>query len=307
MDFLRFLAEFRTPFLDNFFQIVTRFGEETLFIVIGLIFFWCINKREGYYLLLVGFIGIIFNQFLKIVFRVPRPWVKDPNFKFVGNSNIEATGYSFPSGHTQSSVGVFGGIARWNKNKIIRIVCILILALVSFSRLYLGVHTPLDVIVSILIASALIFIIYPIINKITKNDNSLRILIIISAALSAALLLFLNLFKFPENINQENLNSAIENGYKMLGCILGIWLSFEIDTRFTHFETKAPIWFQALKLVFGVIPIFLIKELLKQPLLNLFDGNLFADCIRYFLMASVAACLWPMIFSYASKKLYKKD
>ncbi|MBQ6825386.1 MAG: phosphatase PAP2 family protein [Clostridia bacterium] len=307
MDFLRFLADFRTPFLDNFFQIVTRFGEETLFIIIGLVFFWCINKREGYYLLLVGFVGIIFNQFLKIVFRVPRPWIKDPNFKYVGNSNIGATGYSFPSGHTQSSVGVFGGIARWNKNTIIRISCIAIALLVSFSRLYLGVHTPLDIGVSILIALTLIFVLYPIISKVTKNDNSLRISIIVAAVLCLAFVIFVNLYKFPQDINQKNLNSAIENGYKMLGCILGILLSFEVDTRFTHFETKAPVWFQGLKLAIGVIPIFLIKELLKEPLLNLFGGNLFADCIRYFLMASVAACLWPMIFSWFSKKLYKKD
>ena len=120
MEFLRILEGLRTPVGDTFFSTVTILGEETLLIVAGLLFFWCINKKHGYFILSVGFLGTVLNQFLKLVFRVPRPWVLDPEFTIVESARAEATGYSFPSGHTQNGVGIFGGIARINKNKILR-------------------------------------------------------------------------------------------------------------------------------------------------------------------------------------------
>ena len=48
MDVLRFFESIRTPFLDGFFSLVTMLGEETLFIVIGLVLFWGVNKYQGY-------------------------------------------------------------------------------------------------------------------------------------------------------------------------------------------------------------------------------------------------------------------
>ena len=55
MEFLRFLENLRTPVGDTFFSIITHLGEETLFIIAGLLIFWCINKKKGYYILSVGF------------------------------------------------------------------------------------------------------------------------------------------------------------------------------------------------------------------------------------------------------------
>ena len=121
MEFLRFLEGIRTPVGDAFFSAVTHMGEETIFILVGLLFFWCIDKKKGYYILFVGFIGMVANQFLKLWFRVPRPWVKDPNFTIVESARTEATGYSFPSGHTQTSVGMYGSVARACKNIWVRI------------------------------------------------------------------------------------------------------------------------------------------------------------------------------------------
>lgn len=301
MDFLRFLESLRTPFFNSFFSVITHFGEETLFIVIGLVFFWCINKREGYYLLSIGFIGTVLNQFLKLWFRIPRPWVKDSNFTIVESARNEATGYSFPSGHTQSSVGIFGGLARWNSQKAVRIICIILCVLVPFSRLYLGVHTPLDVAVSIVIALSLVFGLYPIIKNTANSDKGIRVLLIIMTLLASLLLAFVSFYKFPNDVDTVNLKNGTENAYKMLGCTLGIWLAFEIDQRFIKFETSAVFKAQILKLLIGVILVLAIKEGLRSPLNLLFAGHFIADGIRYFLIVAFAGCVWPLTFRYFSK------
>ncbi len=305
MEFLRALEQLRTPVGDAFFSVVTHLGEETVFILLGLIFFWCVNKKEGYYLLTVGFFGTIINQFLKLWFRIPRPWVKDENFTIVETARGEASGYSFPSGHTQSSVGIFGGIARWNKNLWVRIICIIICVLVPFSRMYLGVHTPLDVGVSIGVALILIFAIYPVIQKATQNSNYLRILLITMAVLSLGYLCFVSFYNFPSNVDAANLASGTKNAYKMLGCSLGIYIAFEVDERLIKFETTASFLGQALKLVIGLIPVLMIKEGLRAPLGLIFSGY-FDDGVRYFILVLFSGCIWPLTFKWFAKKFPKK-
>lgn len=145
MDLLYFLEELRSPLGNALFSVITFLGDETTFILASLACFWCVDKLQGYYLMSVGLAGTTLNNFFKLVFRVPRPWVKDPAFTIVESAREAATGYSFPSGHSQASVGVFGGLARWNRCRWLRAVCIAVCVLVPFSRMYLGVHTPLDV------------------------------------------------------------------------------------------------------------------------------------------------------------------
>jgi len=292
--------------LTPFFSTITHLGEETFFIVLGLLFFWCINKKEGYFLLSVGFIGTIINQFLKILCRVPRPWVKDKNFTIVQSAKAGAGGYSFPSGHTQSSVGIFGGLARWHKEKWIRITGIILCVLVPVSRMYLGVHTPLDVGVSIILSLALIFGLYPIIGKCFGNTRRMRILLISIVVLSAGHLAFVLFYNFPADTSVGNLAHATKNAYKMLGCTLGIYISFEIDDRFIRFETDGNLLCQALKIGVGLIPILIIKAGLKAPLLNLFGGNAVADGIRYLLLVLFVGCVWPITFKYFKKITEKK-
>lgn len=301
MEILYFLEKIRTPFLDSFFSVITRFGEETIFIVLGILVFWCVNKKEGYYLLCVGFMGTVLNQFLKLWFRIPRPWVKDPNFTIVSSAKSGATGYSFPSGHTQSSVGLYGGIARFNRQKWIRIVGISLCILVPFSRLYLGVHTPLDVGVSLIIALALVFGLHPVFQCSKNNTLAIRLLLILVSVLSCAYLCFVLLFPFPQNIDSQNLAHGTENAYKMVGCAIGFFLSFEVDQRFIHFETGGNAICQVLKSFFGLAIVLAIKSGLKAPLYAVFGGNIAADGVRYFLIAVVAGCLWPMTFGLFRK------
>ncbi len=299
MEFLKFLEGLRNPIFDGFFSVITYFGDEVLFIVIGLLFYWCISKKQGYYILSVGLFGTVINQFLKLVYRIPRPWVLDPEFKAVENAIEGAGGYSFPSGHTQSSVGIFASIFLGAKKKWLKIVCAALCIFVPFSRMWLGVHTPLDVGVSFIIALILVFGLYPVFEK--ENKTGIRIVYACMILLTVAFMVYVHTYNFPVDVDKENLAHGIENAYKMLGCIIGIWIAYEVDNKYTKFETKALFFVQAIKLVLGLIPVILIKSLLKKPLNDLIGVEYVADGIRYFLICLFAGIIWPMTFKFFNK------
>ena len=161
MDLLYFFESIRTPFLNVVMQLITELGGETVFLAAAIILFWCVDKKEGYYMMTVGFAGIIVNQFLKLWFRIPRPWVKDPHFTIVESARAAATGYSFPSGHTQNVFAALGAPARYTKRNWLRALLVLGICLTAVSRMYLGVHTPLDVGVSFILGAVLVLVLYP--------------------------------------------------------------------------------------------------------------------------------------------------
>jgi len=304
MTFLHFLEGIRNPVLDTFFSLITYFGDETLFIIIGLLFFWCIDKEEGFYLLCVGLLGTVVNQFLKLYFRIPRPWVRDPEFTIVESAREAASGYSFPSGHTQTSVGVYGGVIRWTGRSVLSLLCMALCVLVPLSRMYLGVHTPADVGVSVVVALVLIFALYPLVRRGMDNPRVMHVLFGAILLLSVCNLAFVSLYPFPADVDADNLAHGVKNAYTLLGCIVGVWTIWALDRRFIRFETKAPLLVQAVKLLVGFALILGIKAGLKSPLYALTGGHHIADFVRYFLMVLFAG-LWPLTFPWLTKKLRK--
>ena len=96
MKLLDLLESLRTPAGDWLMSGITHLGGETAFLAVAIFIFWCVDKHEGYYLLTVGFLGTVLNQFLKLLRRIPRPWVLDPDFTIVESARTEATGVLFP-------------------------------------------------------------------------------------------------------------------------------------------------------------------------------------------------------------------
>ncbi|MFR0787362.1 MAG: phosphatase PAP2 family protein [Vescimonas sp.] len=171
MDILYALEKIRTPFWNGVMSAVTQLGGEVIFIVAAVVVFWCVSKWEGYYLMTIAFCGTVLNQFLKLICRVPRPWVRDPNFTIVESARAEATGYSFPSGHTQNAIGLFGGMARWGGRRWVRLGLTTLALVIAFSRMYLGVHTPADVGVSLVLAAALVLGLYPLMRRAQEKPR----------------------------------------------------------------------------------------------------------------------------------------
>lgn len=295
MGFLRFLEGIRNPVFDFFFSLITKLGEETAFMAVAIVIFWCFSKKDGYYILSVGFIGTILNQFLKLIFKIPRPWVKDPSFTIVESARAEATGYSFPSGHTQNSVGTFGAIGYLFKKRWVRITAIVICVLVPLSRMYLGVHTPLDVFVSVGIALALIFLVKPIFDKAEQKPVIMYIFFGAMFAVSLAFLLFVLFFDFGADIDPHNYESGLKNACTLLGATAGFLIAYPIERKYVKFDTRGKWYVQLLKSAVGLGIVLAIKALLK-PLLLLFLPAMVERVIRYAIIVIFAAVVWPLTF-----------
>ena len=299
MEFLYFLESIRMPGLNEFMLLITRLGEETAFLAAALLVFWCVDKRRGYYLMLVGFIGTMANQFLKLLCRVPRPWVLDENFTILEQAREAAAGYSFPSGHSQNAVGTFGSIAYTAQNKWAKWLCIAAAVLVPLSRMYLGVHTPADVLVGSGMALALVFALRK--PVLEGGDRTMKLLIAGMLVMALGLLLFVETYPFPADVDAHNLESGRKNAYTMLGCLAGAAVVYVGEKKYVNFDTKAVWWAQVLKAVLGLAFVLLVKEGLRAPLDAAFGGHLAARAVRYFLVVLAAGLIWPVTFRRFAK------
>lgn len=293
MGILHLLEKIRSPFLDEVVLKLTDLGGEIPLIVVVLIFFWCIDKRKAYYLVSVGFFGILSNQFLKMLFRVPRPWYLDESLHTVEAAKEGAGGYSFPSGHSQNSVGIFGGVAAVEKNKIVRILCIAVCLIVPFTRLYLGVHTPADVLAGSALAVATIFIMRPLI--FGKDGKRIPYVLIFMAGFSLVYLAFVYIWPNIVEITEENYNSGVKNAYTMVGCLFGFLLAYFVDEKWIKFPVKTVWWAQIIKVVVGLLVVLAVRKGLSAPLASLL-GAYPGRMVRYFLMVVVAGIVWPLTF-----------
>lgn len=298
MDFLYLLESIRNPVLDAIFSVITHLGEEMVFIVVAMILLWCVDKYEAYFMLFTGFIGTQINQLLKVTFRIERPWVKDPNFHAVESAIPEATGYSFPSGHTQSATGTFGAIGLWNRKTWLRIVCAALIVLVAFSRMYLGVHTPLDVGVSLLVAVVLLAVLYPVMKKLRDNPKGMRILLAILVAISVAQTVYMTVTLYHETAAE--LLSGLKNAYKMLGAVAGMAVVYELDQRFIRYETNAVWWAQILKVALGLGLTLGVKELCYAAF-SFIEWEPLSRVFSYFFMVLFAGAVWPLTFRWFAK------
>ena len=154
---LNLIQNMSSPFWDAFFKGVTRLGDGGLiWIAAGmlLIIYGCVRKKQGVLLcgasmlvaLAIGFIAG--NLILKPLIARPRPYegldisllIKAP------------TDFSFPSGHTLSSFAA--SVSVFLRNRKWGVAAIILACLIAFSRLYLYVHFPSDILFGILLGTA---------------------------------------------------------------------------------------------------------------------------------------------------------
>jgi len=297
MDMLRAIESIRNPVFDFLFSLITHLGEETVFLALAICIFWCVDKRSGYFVLITGLFGTVANQAAKLIFRIPRPWIIDPSFNVVDSAIEEATGYSFPSGHTQNIAGTFGSIAAYNsKRRPLVIGCLVIIFLVAFSRMYLGVHTLLDVGVSLLFAAFLVILLRPVFVCEKYFDLLMPFVSVLGLLIALAHFIFVNAISSDPTLDPQNLASGIKNSATLLGATAGLIPVYFFDRYYLKFDTRAPWYSQIIKLVVGLGVVLIIKSALSAPLTALFGNETFARAVRYFLIVIFAGVVWPLSF-----------
>ncbi len=293
MDILLFFEKIRTPMLTAFFSFITHFGAEYVFLVVALIFFWCINKKTGYMIFVTGLFGLLFNQLLKTIVMRPRPWVAHTELSPIKSAIPDAFGYSFPSGHTQVATTTYGTVLLRNKsNKIVVYSSALIIILVAISRMYLGVHYFTDVLFSLVFGLALTLII----DKLFLNKN-FRIFRWLCVVLPILLFGYMLINTGDDAVMRE----SVENASKFLGAALALAISWYIDERFIKFSTKGRVGFQAFKVVIGIGLILILRAVLKEVFVLFRFNELFANSLRYFIIVIFGGVIWPFSFDKISK------
>ncbi len=289
MNFLHFLAQYRTDAGDLFFQIVTYAAQELF--VVGIIcwLFWCTNKKLAYTLGFSYFTSGLLVQGLKITFRIPRPWILDPSFQAVKSAIPGATGYSFPSGHTQSITALFGTTSLHASKRRWKLLSLFVIFLVGFSRMYLGCHTPKDVFTSFILSFICVFLCYHYIYK--KESFQKHPLVVVSVMFFiCAGLTFYAVF-----LNKHNIIALTyaQDCLKASGAGTAFALGYYIETTRIRFSMPRTLKEKILRLVMGLMGTLLILEGLKP-----FIGtSLFACFIRYFLAVIWILAIYPLLFT----------
>ena len=288
MEMLQLIEGIRSPFLNTVFGLITQLGEETVAVVILCAIFWCISKRTAYVIGISYFLSGLTVQGMKITFRIDRPWIAAPALKPVPSALEHATGYSFPSGHTQSSTALFGSLGTQVKQKPLKAVFFLLPVLVAFSRMYLGVHTLLDTGVALAI-SLLLILLTVVFFKGDAVEKTRELIISLVMVLFAAAVIVIAAALYA--------NGAIEREYitdclKAAGAGVGFAAGMYIERVYIDFSVKAKnlLW-QVIKFVLGFIGVLAIKEGLKL----IIGTGLVVDTVRYFLMIMWVAVFFPLI------------
>lgn len=295
MEFLYFLESIRNGFLNMFFIICTSFGEELVLISLFAVIYWCINKKLAYRIAFSYFLSGAAVQGLKIHFRIERPWVLDPKFKPVEQVMDTATGYSFPSGHTQSSTSLYSSIAFHFRKRAVCIGAFILIAAVMLSRMYLGCHTPKDVLVSfavtIVISGAVSFV-FDNFNSTLLTDILVSVLVF---TLSAAL------FGYSYYLVGTGATTDVlaMDCFKAAGAGAGFAVGWFIEKHYISFNPKnSHLWLQILKVVIGLAGALIIKSGLKLILGN----TMLSNTVRYFFVILWIAVGFPLII----KKLFRE-
>ena len=311
MEYLLWLQGMRNDVLDGILVYVTELVTSPLVYLFVAILYWCFAKKAALTIALNLSVGSMINQTLKNVFCVYRPWIRHPEIKPVPAAMERATGYSFPSGHTQLAATEFLSIARWqSKRKWLVILCVLMTFLIMFSRNYLGVHTMPDVVASLMIACFVVAVMPKLLDWVEEGAH--RDLLVTGVAIVAGggLLAYLSLKSYPMDYLADKTlavspREMISDCYSAAGCLVGFFLGWILERRILNFSTDVSGKVKWIRGVVGSILLLTYVLLAEEPLISLdmYWGNFGFLCMAFIQILF----LYPLIFRGIEKMMQKKE
>ncbi|MGL5751554.1 MAG: phosphatase PAP2 family protein [Paraclostridium sp.] len=272
VEILKYIQSFKSPILNLIFLVITISTEVPVILVVASILYWCINKKYGQKLLFALTTNIAINTGIKEFFKSPRP---------IGIAGIEsmrtetATGYSFPSGHTQTGTTFWVSIMSILKNKYVYIIGTILFLGIGLSRLYLGVHWPIDVIFGWIFGLTFTISCNFILDKVEDKNNYKYFLY---------LLIPMTIWIFIVN--------SVEY-VKMFGLFTGFIVGYIIEKRYVKFDVNVSIKSKICRYIFGLTTLGLVYIGLKL----IMPVNVIGAYIRYFGLVVYAIAIAPLLFN----------
>ena len=283
---------------------MTFLGELNTALVLLAILYWCVQKELGTYLMMGWCGNRLLNGALKVTACVYRPWIRDARIVPYGDSITTATGYSFPSGHSMNAATLYGGLAvRKGTSQGLRIVTLVIIALVAFSRIFLGVHTPQDILVGIGAGILVMWLTGKLMSWVETHPEKDWIVVCVGIGLTAALAVYAAVKPYPEDYDANG--RLIVDGAKMandtfkaVGWVVAFLTGWVLERRFVGFSTEVSVQKKLMRAVSGLLGFYAvslilmpwIKEWLPGPagtiiscfVQMLYISFLFPWCIKHF-------------------------
>ena len=311
INILLALQDFRNgagAFLAGFFSKMTWLGELNTALIIMALLYWCVSKDFGAYLLMGWSGNRLVNGMLKVTVCAYRPWIRDARVVPYGDSITTATGYSFPSGHTMNAATVYGGGAvRKDLPRVLRIVLGLLVLLVAFSRNYLGVHTPQDVLVGAAAGILVMWLTVKLMEWVKIHPEKDLLVVCIGVGLAIAVAIYAAVKPYP--VDKDAAGKVLVEGAKMandtfkgVGWCAAFLTGWILERRFVQFSTDIPMVKRFTRLAVGLLSYYAVSLIFVPAVKNWISGapGTFVSC--YLQMLYVA-----FIFPWILKRFEKTD
>ena len=303
---LQGLRESMGPILDGFSNFVSSVIVGPVAIVVVALLYWCVDKRAGWYVLTSFAIGTNINQTLKDYFCIPRPWMRSSHIHPSPAALGGATGYSFPSGHSQTAASVFGAMGwqyRHLKAWMLPLAGILTI-LVALSRNILGVHTPQDVLVGMAVGALSLWLSALLLKWMEQQNNSPATVAFDFMGLALLLMLYtvLKPYPIPQAGTAISVVEMQKDAFTTAGLLAGLGVSWWAEKRFVNFTIDHSNRQQGrLRVVcgLGLIAVCFVGVLL--PLKFLMQTNVIYKFCKGFLLVITGVVAGPALTQYIEK------
>ena len=282
---IRFFNRIATPWLDAIAEGITILGEQYLFIAVITLVYWNISKKTGLLLAFSYLSAAIVNIAVKILVQAPRPFELLADIE--GKRVHTATGYSFPSGHTQGAAGFLTAAALVLRTLWFTCCAGLIMVLIALSRVYLGVHWPIDVLAGLILGIVTAWGTFRILDPLLESSRRLEAAFLAGSALIAAATLVLAVLESTGALEA----GKIVDFYKIAGTAVGAMTGSILEMRLVKFSTAAGKAVKTLRFGLGIGGTIILLVGLKGVLPG---GNGFVF-LRYLLTALWLIFLYPWI------------
>lgn len=280
IDILKFFENLRNDFLNKLFELITIFGEETLLVLLIVTLWFAFDKKFAQKLLFLTMASMSVNNAIKNFAKVPRPFASG---EVICVRPETATGYSFPSGHTQCFATWSSLTAMQLKKRWFTVIAVLLILLVGFSRVFLGAHYPSDVVVGIVLGASFGTagsIIYD------KVENKQKLYLGMTIILTPFAVFFM--------FNAEPL---LEDFYKFYGMVAGIGVAVSFEEKYAPLGYDVSKWKKILRIVIGIVVAFAVKEGIKLlKVTDIVQLSFVIDSVRYFVLVFAVMGLCPLLF-----------